>query len=206
MNWKAGSESFIVLNATKKKPFLDKLGTVEHDISLHGPPCSWAYLYASSSGRTMLHATLLKDYQHFDRSFDGPIVLKASSRIAAYPPLIVQQAGDGGQFGGYWFNLGQSETTTQMETLDKLYLVPGTHVDVLLVGGPEPWDEGVDFIETFEILNGKHDRARDGLHVHVSGSCKSLYGVFCQTLGTFVSFDIFLRNYTLYCFLYFCLF
>ncbi|KAK9225059.1 hypothetical protein WN943_010100 [Citrus x changshan-huyou] len=186
VNWKAGSESFIVLNATKKQPFLDKLGTVEHDISLHGPPCSWAHLYASSSGRTMLHATLSKDYQHFDRSFDGPIVLKASSRIAAYPPLIVQQAGDGSGFGGYWFNLGQSETTTQMEALDKLYLVPRTHVDVLLVGGPEPWEEDVDFIETFEIFNGKHNHASDGVHIHVvSGSSKNLYGVFCQTLGTF---------------------
>ncbi|KAJ4729295.1 nuclear pore complex protein [Melia azedarach] len=184
INWKAGSESFVVVNATGKTPFLDKLGTVEYDTSLHGPPCSWTHLYASGSGRTMLHATLTKDYQHFDRSLDGPIVMKASARIAAYPPLILQQAGDGSQFGGGWFN--QAETPNQMENLDKLYLVPGTKIDVLLVGGPERWDGRVDFIEPFEVFDEKHNHARDSVHMHViSGSYGRLYGVLCQSLGTF---------------------
>lgn len=199
INWKAGSESFVVVNATGKTPFLDKLGTVEYDTSLHGPPCSWTHLYASGSGRTMLHATLTKDYQHFDRSLDGPIVMKASARIAAYPPLILQQAGDGSQFGGGWFN--QAETPNQMENLDKLYLVPGTKIDVLLVGGPERWDGRVDFIEPFEVFDEKHNHARDSVHMHViSGSYGRLYGVLCQSLGTFVSSDIF-RTCNLYGFL-----
>ncbi|KAJ0052503.1 hypothetical protein Pint_02808 [Pistacia integerrima] len=186
INWKAGSESFIVVNATERTHFLEKLGTVGHRTSVHGPPCSWTYLYASGSGRTMLHATLTKEYQHYDHSFHGPIVLKASSRIAAYPPLIVQQVGDGSQFGGYWFNQGQTDTNNQLENLSKLYLVPGTRIDVLLVGGPERWDEGIEFDETFEILDDKYGQTKDDIHVHIiSGSKGSLYGVLCQTVGTF---------------------
>lgn len=150
----------------------------------------------------MLHATLTKESQHYDHSFHGPIVLKASSRIAAYPPLIVQQAGDGSQFGGYWFNQGQTDTNNQLENLSQLYLVPGTRIDVLLIGGPEQWDEGAKFIETFEILDDKHVQTKDDIDVPiVSGSKGSLYGILCQTVGTFVSLHILLRTYVLYSFL-----
>ncbi|KAK6913409.1 hypothetical protein RJ641_023010 [Dillenia turbinata] len=79
----------------------------------------------------MLHATLLKEYQHFDHHFSGSIVLRAASLIAAYSPLIAQQAGAGNQFGGYWFDLVQAEGSAQLECLESLYLVPGTHLDVL---------------------------------------------------------------------------
>ncbi|KAL5860539.1 hypothetical protein ACOSQ4_001835 [Xanthoceras sorbifolium] len=186
VNWKSGSESFIVVNATGKMPFSENLETAQRHTSVHGPPCSWRHLYASGPGRTMLHATLSKESQHFDHSFHGPIVLKASLRIAAYSPLMVHQAGDGSQFGGYWFNLGQAETGNQLVNLDELYLAPGTNMDVSLVGGPEPWDGGVDYIETYEISNDRHAHAKEGIHVHlISGSSGSLYEILCQELGTF---------------------
>ncbi|GAV68566.1 RRM_1 domain-containing protein/Big_2 domain-containing protein [Cephalotus follicularis] len=185
INWKAGSELFVVVNATKEMLDLEKKENIELHASVYGPPCSWTYVYASGSGRTMLHATLSKEYLHFDHPSHGPVVLKASSRIAAYPQLSVHQAGDGSQFGGYWFDLGQAEASSHPENLDKLYLVPGAHIDVMLLGGPEQWDKGVDFIETVEILDGKHVHVGDEVHVHqIYASSRSLYRILCEALGT----------------------
>ncbi|CBI34863.3 unnamed protein product, partial [Vitis vinifera] len=185
VRWKAGSESFIIVNATGETPVLDKLESVEPYASVYGPPCAWTYVYASSAGRAMLHATLTKEYQHHDHPFHGPIVLQASSRIGAYLPLVLRQAGDGNQFGGYWINTAQAEAHSQFENLDDLFLVPGTHLDVMLVGGPEWWDKSVDFNETVDILD-EHARLKDGVLVHeVSSSYGSLYRVLCQILGTY---------------------
>lgn len=160
--------------------------------SLNGPPCSWTYVYASGPGRSMLHATLPKDYNHVDNSLREPIALKASLRIAAYLPLIACQACDGSKFGGYWFDMAQAESENLLENLDKLYLVPATNLDVMLLGGPEHWDEGVDFIENVKILDEGHGRIKNGVFVHqVSGNGRSVYRVLCKTLGNFVSFCIF---------------
>lgn len=136
----------------------------------------------------MLHATFSKEYHHFDNSFSGPIVFKATSRIAAYRPLTLHQAGDGNQFGGYWVNTAGAEADNQLEDQDKLYLVPGTQLDVMLHGGPERWDKGVDFMETVEIFYEEH--AHDnGVQMHqISSSYGSLYRVSCRTLGTYVCF------------------
>ncbi|KAF2308465.1 hypothetical protein GH714_009821 [Hevea brasiliensis] len=186
IKWITGSESFVVVNATKEPPVLAKLGNVELHDSVYGPPCSWTSVYALDSGQTMLHAVLSKEYDHYDHSFHEPIILKASSRIAAYPPLIVRQVGDGNQFGGYWFDLAHVEASNQLENLERLYLVPGTSLDVILLGGPESWDKGVDFIETVEILDDKHTDSKDGVHVHpVFGRYQSMYRVSCQNLGIF---------------------
>ena len=196
IKWKAGSESFIIVNATGEKPVLDMLENVELHASLNGPPCSWTNIYASGPGRAMLRATLSKDYHLVDNSLHGPIVLKASSRIAAYPPLIICQSGDGSQFGGYWFDLAQAEAHNLLENLDKLYLVPGTHLDIMLLGGPEKWDKGVDFIETVDILDEGHGPIQNGVLVNqVSGNNRSVYRVSCQMLGNFVSFFILSLRY-----------
>ena len=194
VRWKAGSESFIIVNTTGETPVLDELQSVEPYASVYAPPCSWTYVHASDAGRSMLHATLTKEYHHLDHPFHGPIILKASSRIGAYLPLILCQAGDGNQFGGYWINTAQAEAHSQFEIVDDLFLAPGTHLDVMLVGGPEPWDKGVDFIEPVDILD-KHARPNDGILVQkVSSSYGSLYQVLCQMLGTHVS----LYNYYYY--------
>lgn len=188
IRWKVGSESFIIVNATEEAFILEKLGHFYLRESVNGPPCSWTYIYASCSGRTMLHATLLKEDHHFDQSFHGPSILKVSSRIAAYPPLGVHQVGDGNRFGGYWFDLGHVEASNELENLERLYLVPGTSLDIMLLGGPQPWDKGADYIETVEILDDKHAHFRDGVRAHkISGNYESIYGISCQTLGAFVS-------------------
>lgn len=188
IKWKAGSESFIVTNATREVPVFEKQEILELHAPVYGPPCSWTYVYASASGQAMLHAAFSKEFHHLDPTFSGPIVLKATSRIAAYQPLTLHQAGDGNHFGGYWVNTAGSEAANQLENLEKLYLVPGTHLDVVLHGGPEWWDKGVDFMETVEIFD--EERAHDnGVHMHqISSSHGILYRILCRTMGTYVSY------------------
>ncbi|KAL7213703.1 hypothetical protein ACSBR2_016266 [Camellia fascicularis] len=176
VKWKTGSESFTIVNVTGESFVVDML---------YGPPCAWTYVYASSFGHTMLHAMLSKEYQHFDHSFSGPVILKASLRIAAYPPLLVHQVGDGSQFGGYWFDLAQAEANNQLGNLEDLYLAPGTYLDVMLRGGPDRWGQGVEFIQTVETLV-EHTLFKDGVVVHqISTSFSSPYRISCQKLGTF---------------------
>ncbi|KAL6960548.1 hypothetical protein U1Q18_038311 [Sarracenia purpurea var. burkii] len=177
IKWKAGSESFTIVNGTGE-PFV-------FDMLSGPPPCAWTYVFASSGGHTMLHATLSKEYQHFDNSLSGPIILKASSRIAAYPPLIVHQAGDGNQFGGYWFDLAQAEAINKLENLDELYLVPGTCLDVMLRGGPEWWGQGVEFVETVERLDEENNLSKALVAAsQISTSYASPYRISCQKRGT----------------------
>ncbi|TYI63709.1 hypothetical protein E1A91_D09G035200v1 [Gossypium mustelinum] len=185
IKWKAGSESFIVTNATGEAPVLEKEDNLELHVPVDGPPCSWTYIYASASGQAMLHATFSKEYHHIDPSLSGPIVLRATSRIASYMPLTLHQAGDGNRFGGYWVNTARIEATNQLEDRDKVYLVPGTQVDVILHGGPERWGKGVEFVQKVEIFDEEH--AHDnGVDVHlISSSHGSLYRLLCQTLGTY---------------------
>lgn len=196
IKWKAGSESFSIVNVTGEPFVIDMLA---------GPPCSWTYVYASSSGQTLLQATLSKDYQLFDHSYSGPIILKASSRIAAYRPLILHQASDGNQFGGYWFDLAQSETNKELENLDELYLAPDTSLHVMLHGGPERWGHGVDF---FETLDDEDSLRKDGVinGNQISSSYVNSYRISCQKLETFVSFFFYLAFVVLYSDILFYLF
>lgn len=173
IKWKAGSESIAIANVTGE-PFVVDI--------LAGPLCSWTYIYASSPGQTLLQAMLSKDYQHFDHSYSGTIILKASKHIAAYTPLILLQASDGNQFGGYWFDLAKAETNNELENLDDLYLVPGTCLDVMLRGGPERWGHGVDFLETVETLDVEDTLGKDG--VLVNQISVNSYRISCQKLGT----------------------
>ncbi|XP_043725573.1 nuclear pore complex protein GP210 [Telopea speciosissima] len=186
IKWKTGSESFRIVNSTGETLALDKLVNIEGFKSLISPPCAWTFIYASTSGRTMLHATLSKELNVFDHSLDGPTVLKASSHIAAYSPLTVQQAGDGNQFGGYSVDFGRAEAGTQLANLDEIYLVGGTELDVMLIGGPERWSQGVEFVEHVEIFYEEHSHLLNESVVHrPSTSSGGLYQLSCQTLGSF---------------------
>ncbi|RYR07176.1 hypothetical protein Ahy_B05g074493 isoform E [Arachis hypogaea] len=183
IKWKAGSESFVIVNSTRDLSYLETATNTQFHSSADGFPCSWTHLYALNPGHAVIHAILSKEYNEYSH---GPVVLKASFRVAAYVPLIVQQASDGNKFGGYWLDLAQTKSNKQSHTLEELYLVPGTSLDILLVGGPEQWDKGVDFIETVNVIRQDNALVENGVLVHrLSGSYNSLYGVSCQTLGTF---------------------
>lgn len=181
IKWKCESDAFTIVDAGGSL-ISDKLGILDLDMSSYGPPCAWSVVYAASSGQTMLHATMTKEYQPFDHSISSSVVLKASSRIAAYSPLLVYQASDGNQFGGYWFDLAQIEASNQLQNLEYLYLVPGTHVDLMLNGGPERWDHGVEFIETVEATG----QGKDGGLVHKTFNMYgSAYRIKCQEVGNY---------------------
>ncbi|KAK4272113.1 hypothetical protein QN277_020709 [Acacia crassicarpa] len=185
IKWKAGSESFVIVNAIQELSYLETRGHGRLLSTTDYFPCSWVHIYASSPGQAMIHATLSKEYHQFDHSFHGPIVFKASLHVVAYLPLIVYQASDGNRFGGYWYDLAQEESNKQLDNLEKLYLVPGSNLDILLIGGPEPWGKHVDFLETVEVLNEDDALTEAGVLVHRVSASRSLYRVFCQTLGTF---------------------
>lgn len=194
-----GSEYFKIANTTEAWAF-DMLPYHVGSKSLYGRPCAWASLYAANAGRAMIQAALLKDLWSSDS--EGHVILKASVVIGAYHPLVVRQAGDGNRYGGYWVDLTRIEVGVQnmvSTNLDELYLVPGTGLDILLLGGPEPWDHGVEFIDTVEIFTEDNELLKDGIVVDQAYTSRgTLYNCFCQKLGNFVSctprflaFDIF---------------
>lgn len=183
VKWYTGSESFIIVNSTreaflKNKPIMD-----DQSKSEYGPTCAWIYLFAASPGRANLQATFSKPLDH---SFGRQLMLKASAPIASFSPLIVCQAGDGNQFGGYWFDLEKGETHDELRTLDDLYLAPGTHLDVKLSGGPERWGDGVDFIQTIDIFDAMFAHRKDRALVHKVPTTQGYkYRILCQELGNF---------------------
>lgn len=188
IKWKTGSESFVIVNATQELSYLETAPYSQLHPSADGFPCSWTHIYASNPSQAVIHAILSKEHNQYGL---GPVVLKASLRIAAYQPLVVYQAGDGNHFGGYWFDSAQADDNKLSHSLEELYLVPGTYLDLLLFGGPERWDKGVNFTETVEVLDEENALAEDGLLVHrVSDDYRTSYGILCQTLGTFVSICI----------------
>lgn len=186
IRWKTESDSFIIVNSTTKVFAPDNKEAVElHSIS-NGPPCSWTNIYAASYGQTLVHATLTRDSQLSDHTGRESVVLKASSSIAAFLPLIVHQASDGNPFGGYWFDWVHAESQNQLSGLDYLYLVPGTHLDLMLRGGPERWGKDVEFIESVEVL-AEHDAlVKERISIHqMSTIYGKPYRIGCESLGTF---------------------
>nr|XP_016476217.1 PREDICTED: nuclear pore complex protein GP210-like [Nicotiana tabacum] len=185
IKWKTGSDAFLIVDAGET--FIsEKQEILPIDTEKYGPPCAWTYVYASNSGQTMLHATLSKEFQQYDHYTGGSVVLQATSRIAAFMPLIVHPASDGNQFGGYWFNLVQAEADDHLDNMEHLYLAPGTYFDVMLRGGPNRWDQGVEFVESVESLDEHNLRVQDGLLVSQEfTSYGSTYRIKCQDVGNF---------------------
>lgn len=155
--------------------------------TLYGYPCAFTSIYASNAGRAVLHASLSFE----STSFDGPVILKATISIAAYHPLVVYQAGNGNQHGGYWVDLSRIDVGFPdflSAGLDELYLVPGSTMDLLLLGGPERWDQKVDFVENVNIL-AEHDLSKvPYIEQHEYSRGRKYYRVFCRTVGKFVSY------------------
>ncbi|GFP93457.1 nuclear pore complex protein gp210 [Phtheirospermum japonicum] len=183
IRWNTESDSFVIVNATEELFFPDKKEAVELRSLSFGPPCAWTRIYASNPGRTVVHATLNRENQLSDHTGRESIALKVSSCIAAHSPLIVHQASDGNQFGGYWFDLSRTESQNQLRSLDDLYLTPGTHLDVMLRGGPERWGKDVEFIENVEVLDEQiFSQVKNAIFVR---QMSTRYRIGCESLGTF---------------------
>lgn len=191
VKWNSGSESFKIFNTTGEAEILIKQLDVEAFKFIYGPPCAWTYIYANSAGRSLLHATLQTQSHLLNLPVDSSYVLKAASPIAAYNPLVVIRIGDGDHFGGYSVDRLIEGVGHDMKTLEELYLVPRTKSEIMLVGGPEQWDQGVEFVETVDILDEEQlndDLVLAGQEPTPKGR---LYRVSCLAVGTFV------RNFTI---------
>ncbi|CAN4082059.1 unnamed protein product [Withania somnifera] len=185
IKWKTGNDSFIVVDSGEtfisEKQEVLPIGSEKYD-----PACAWTYVYAANSGQTILHATLSKEFQQYDHSTGGSVVLQATSHIAAFTPLILHPVSDGNQFGGYWFNLVQAEADNRLENMEYLYLAPGTSFEVMLRGGPYRWDQGAEFFEAVESLDKHNLRVQDGALVNQEfTSYGNTYRIKCQDVGVF---------------------
>ncbi|KAL3629180.1 hypothetical protein CASFOL_026402 [Castilleja foliolosa] len=183
IRWNTESDSFVIANTTEELFFSDIKEAAELRSSSFGPLCAWTRIYASNPGRTVVHATLNSENQLSYHTGRESIALKASSCIAAHSPLIVHQASDGNQFGGYWFDLSHTESRNQLRSLDYLYLAPGTHLDVMLRGGPERWGRDVEFSENVEVLDEQiFSKVNTAISVR---QMSTRYSIGCESLGTF---------------------
>ncbi|GAB2264624.1 hypothetical protein Droror1_Dr00028013 [Drosera rotundifolia] len=195
IKWNTGSESFMIVNSTTIASSMDHMEITELSMSAYGPPCTSTTIYAVNQNRAMLHAALLRENHYFDKSVEDQVILKASVHIASYSPLQVRQTSDGSQFGGYGF-YGKSENLNRFEKLEHLYLVPGTCMDVELLGGPERWGNGVDSVDSVNILCESSTDCKDGVsckdckecgavHLIATGNANQ-FRLFCIDIGTFI--------------------
>ncbi|CAN6449269.1 unnamed protein product [Victoria cruziana] len=156
-----------------------------------GPPCACACLYASSAGRAELHAVMFKDMASSKYLFNTSeqLVLRAAKTLVAYPPLFVYQAGDGNRFGGYKVDVPVSYSSAHTDSLKRvseLYLVPGTRIEIVLLGGPERWDNNMEFIESLEIVAEDINTLNAGVRISNSSINRgTLYDIYCQDLGAY---------------------
>ncbi|WOL18742.1 nuclear pore complex protein [Canna indica] len=186
VRWKVSSEGgpFKIMNTTDLWAS-DILPNMDNSKPQYGYPCAWTSLYAVGVGRAVLHASLSFESVSSLHSFDGITTLKAVSSIAAYYPLVAYQAGNGNQFGGYWVSLNEIEANFQdldSKGLEELFLLPGSMMDIVLLGGPEKWDQKIEFIETVNVLS---EQNLSVAQLHEPSNSGRLYRIICQTFGNF---------------------
>ncbi|KAF5204727.1 Nuclear pore membrane glycoprotein [Thalictrum thalictroides] len=180
VKWNCGSDSFKIFNVMGEARSLIELPDVDGLYSLYDLPCAQINIYASSVGRALLQATLQIERQPYGHPSDGPKVLKASSLIGSYNPLVAQQIGNGNHFGGH-----SADLPSEGAGIDELYLVPGTNLDIKLFGGPERWDQSVEFVEAVNIFSEVHLRNNGVLVDQESTNNGGVYRVACLTFGNF---------------------
>ncbi|XP_057530542.1 nuclear pore complex protein GP210 isoform X2 [Amaranthus tricolor] len=180
IEWSTGSEAFKIGNTTFEASPNNVLNSLK---SISDPACAQILLYAVSPDRAVLHATL---FNHVNSGFSRQILLKTSTSISSFSPLGVRQVGDGNKFGGYWFESEEKGIHDGLENIKDLYLAPGSHLDVVLVGGPERWSKEVDYIQTVDVLDELYALPRNEALVHrVKNSEGNRYRILCQVLGNF---------------------
>jgi nuclear pore complex protein Nup210 len=181
------NESFQILNNAEASNIED-LKHSSGSWGQNGNPCAWTSLNASTAGRATVVATFSFNSDSYLETFTGPILLKATSKIASYYPLVVHQGGNGNQFGGYWFDISGIHSRIQnmnSNSPKELYLVPGSTMDVFLFGGPEPWDLVVDFIETVDVIGELKNQIISSAAVQKLSS--GLYQLSCRSKVSYVS-------------------
>lgn len=179
------NQTFEVVD-TAEASSIDALKRYAGSWAQYGNPCSWVSLNASAAGRATVVAAFSFEPESYSETFNVPIFLKATSKVSAYYPLVVLQAGNGNQFGGYWVDLSRLQSGIQNmdnNSPKELYLVPGSTMDVFLFGGPEQWDKVVDFVETVDAVGEPKNHIIASTVVQKLAN--GLYRVSCQSKGNF---------------------
>lgn len=153
--------------------------------------CDWKEFLAVRPGRATITASLTLDDSCGISGLSPSHKLSVSWTVAAYAPLTIVQAGDGNSYGGYHCGMSNLETAGSSHFINEceisvLQLVPGSSMKVMLKGGPEPWGQGVEFIESHEVITSQEEKGVEHLLVsHLLGSGGRLYDISCGSLGNY---------------------
>lgn len=153
---------------------------------IHPHACAWSLISADRAGRSTVRASL-----NVGELFVGLIspeierpFLEVSWPIAAFAPLTLQQAGSGDGHGGYSLVPLHSP---EFEQLAELLLVLRSSMTVILRGGPDRWRQGVEFVDTHEVVDHQGATSKDNLGVtHLQDGRSWVYNIECKNLGTYV--------------------
>jgi nuclear pore complex protein Nup210 len=154
---------------------------------IHPHACSWTLISAARPGRATVRASL--NVGELLIGLTSPDIehpfLEASWPIAAFAPLTLEQASSGNRHGGYSHKSVDSGLVPQLK---ELLLVPRSSMTVILRGGPERWRQGVEFVDSHEVLNDQGAASKENVGVsHLKDGGNWVYNIECKNLGNYVS-------------------
>ncbi|KAI5054712.1 hypothetical protein GOP47_0029857 [Adiantum capillus-veneris] len=189
IGWKviSGESSFIEANDTSDGSSKKNIQDVETFSSV----CDLKQFLAVRPGHATITVSLVVENSCAPLGLLPSNKLSVSWTAAAYGPLTILQAGDGSSYGGYHCGTSYIETSENRHLFHQcqisvLRLVPGSSMNVLLKGGPEPWGHGVEFIERHEVsaISGENGM-EPPVVTHLAGSGGRLYDIMCGSFGNF---------------------
>lgn len=152
---------------------------------IHPHACSWTLISAARPGRATVRASL--NVGELLIGLTSPDIehpfLEASWPIATFAPLTLEQASSGNRHGGYSHKSVDSGLVPQLK---ELLLVPRSSMTVILRGGPERWRQGVEFVDSHEVLNDQGAASKENVGVsHLKDGGNWVYDIECKNLGNY---------------------
>lgn len=160
---------------------------------IHPHACAWTLISAARTGRATVRASL--NIGELLVGLTSPEIehhfLEVSWPIAAFAPLTLEQASSGDGHGGYSHKLVDTGLaplhSPEFGQLKELLLVLRSSMKVILRGGPERWRQGVEFVDTHEVVNDLGAASKENVGVsHLQDGGSWVYNIECKNLGDFV--------------------
>lgn len=160
---------------------------------IHPHACAWALISAARPGRATVRASL--NVGELLVGLTSPEIehpfLEVSWPIAAFAPLTLEQFGSGDKHGGYSHKLVDTGLvplhSSESGRLKELLLVLRSSMGVILRGGPERWRQGVEYVDTHEVLDEQGAASKDKVAVsHLQDGGIWVYNIECKNLGKHV--------------------
>jgi len=160
---------------------------------IHPHACAWALISATRTGRATVRASL--NVGELLIGLTRPEIehpfLEVSWPVAAFAPLTLEQAGSGDRHGGYSHKMVDGGFvpvhSPESELLKELLLVLRSSMKVILRGGPERWRQGVEFVDTHEVVSDQGSARKENVGVsHLQDEGSWVYNIECKDLGTYV--------------------